>query len=89
VLHDWNAEPGHVLLRPNAGEHQQLRRVYGSAAQDNLARSAGGAEPAIPAKCHADGTAAERPAFLLAVLALLGFAAAAAYLIWAKACASR
>ena len=64
VMHDRNAEPGQVLLRPNAGEHQQLRRVDGSAAQDDLARGAGGAEPAIPAKCHADGAAAFEQDFL-------------------------
>src|SRR5438105_9692152 len=57
-MHDRNAEPGQVLLRPNAGEHQQLRRVDGSAAQDDLARGTSGAEPARLAKCHADRTAA-------------------------------
>src|SRR3984893_6333026 len=63
-MHDRNAKPGQVLLRANAGEHQQLRRVDGSAAQNDLARGTSGAEPAMLAKRHADRTAAFAPNLL-------------------------
>src|SRR6202030_1665359 len=63
-MHDRNAKPGQVLLRANAGEHQQLRRVDGSAAQNDLARGTRGAEPAMLAKRHADRTAAFAPNLL-------------------------
>src|ERR1700730_5163462 len=57
-MHDRNAKPRQVLLRANAGEPQPLRRVDGSAAQNDLARGTRGETAAMLAKCHADRTAA-------------------------------
>src|SRR5262249_40588287 len=37
-LYDRNAQPRQMLLRADARQHQQLRRVDGAAAQDDLAR---------------------------------------------------
>src|ERR1700730_14777518 len=47
-----------MLLRPDARQHQQLRRVDGTAAKDDLPHRMGDAEPAVSAKARADGAAA-------------------------------
>ena len=57
MVHDRNAELGQVLPRPDAGQHQQLRRVDGAAAEDDFAFGARGAEPGRRAERHADGAA--------------------------------
>ena len=58
VMRDRDAEIGQMLLRPDAGQQQQLRRVDRAAAQDDLARGAHGAKFAVLAERHAGGAAA-------------------------------
>src|SRR5215469_8752135 len=54
-MHDWDIEFPNVLLRTDAGQHQQLRRVDRTATQNHLARRSGRAEPVVSAECHAGG----------------------------------
>src|SRR5580693_6156369 len=58
MVNDGDAQPGQLLLRPNPGKNQQLRRVDRAAAQNDLARGAGGTETAFAAKCYAKSMAA-------------------------------
>ena len=58
MVHDRHAELADMLLRPDAGQHQQLRRVDGAAAQDDFARGGRGADLAVAPEPHADGAPA-------------------------------
>src|SRR5437879_11825022 len=58
VLHHRDAERGQLVLRADPRQQQELRRVDRAAAQDDLARGAGGIDAALAAEADADGAAA-------------------------------
>src|SRR5690348_1435199 len=58
VLHERDPERRQMLLRPDPRQHQELRRVDGAAAQDDLASGACFELPAAPPERDADGAAA-------------------------------
>ena len=58
MVHDRNAEIGQMLLRPDAGQQQKLRRVDGATAQDHLAPGTRGAREAVLTEGDTDGAVA-------------------------------
>ena len=58
IVQDGDGEFAQMLLRADPGQHQQLRRVYSTPAEDDFARSARRAKPPVSAETHANGSAA-------------------------------
>jgi hypothetical protein len=58
VGQDLDAALAEVLAGADAGQHQQLRRVHGAAAQDHLAAGVDRAAAVVIEELHADGAAA-------------------------------